>query len=410
MIPNVGRELTGIRHEALGPCGEHVTSASGFDLLCSYSWKEKTRGGELGRSEPPQIYVPGEAPALVLHELPFVARKTRTIHFRDANVARMPRYPFEPMFQSMSVMNPRASFDHVHLVINRNSLTHLLRFANGTGQKSFRLDLAMVHNTLIVTPVWERITEALRHRSNLGREFEDLFVRRRPDMHDSSTHHRAIRYDLGSLSCAVLLEIDASLDGFDELKRSRSHKHWRFMSKPRSLSHQKLSEEGLPQTDAETCLFESLDTENLQVPRPKHHPRSVVTPRGRGTLSATAAELVMTKGRTAKKTRQLWLGRTPYCVRGSHMNSKITRVDVIYYGTSFRAFEMENQDGLQRLVSLIKQLRQSAISATDQSCIVMYDRAVRPLTLRVFEHEKAPRPPLPEDLRSQFWTEAGAER
>lgn len=60
MIPNVGRELASIRHEALEPCGEHVTSASGFDLLCSYSWKEKTRGGETGRSEPPQIYVPGE--------------------------------------------------------------------------------------------------------------------------------------------------------------------------------------------------------------------------------------------------------------------------------------------------------------------------------------------------------------
>lgn len=331
------------------------------------------------------------------------------MHFRDTNVARMRRYPFEPMFQSMSVMNPKARFDHVDLVINRNSLTHLMRFANGTSQKSFRLDLAMVHKTLIVTPVWEKITEAKRHITNYGREFEGLFVSRRPDMQYSSTHHRAIRYDLGPLSCAVLLEIDASLDGFDELKNSRSHKHWKFLPKPRSLSLQELSEEGLPRTDAEKTLFEALNTEDVEIPRPMHYPHSTVIPAGRGTLSTTAAELVMTKGRTTKKTRQLWLGRTPYCVRGSHIDANFTRVDVVYYGTSFRAFELENQDGLQRLVSLIKQLRHATINAADQSCIVMYDRAVRPLALRVFEHEKTPRPPLPEDLRNRFWTEAGAE-
>ncbi|KUI60827.1 hypothetical protein VP1G_08027 [Cytospora mali] len=313
------------------------------------------------------------------------------------------------MFQSMSVMNPETKFDHVDIVINRNSLTQLLRFSNGSCQKSFRLDLAMVHNTLVVTPVWEKITEAKRHVSNYGREFEDLFVQRTPDMQDSSTHHRAIRYNLGSLNCAVLLEIDAMVYDFDELKGSSSHKHWKFLSKPKTVAHTMLSKEGQPQTDAETSMFKSLSPESLEIPRPKHHPHSMVIPRGRGTLSTTAAELVMTKGRAAKKTTQLWLGRTPYCVRGSHMDAKFTRVNVIHYGTSFRAFDMENQDGLQRLVSLIKQLRTSTINATDQSCIVICNKEVRPLVLRVFDHEKTPRPPLPEDLRRHFWTAAGAE-
>lgn len=321
----------------------------------------------------------------------------------------MPRYPFEPMFQSMSVMNPTASFDQVDLIINRNSLTHLLRFANGTGQKSFRLDLAMVHNTLVVTPVWEKITEVTRHVTNYGREFEDLFVSRRPDMQDTSTHHRAIRYNLGSLSCAVLLEIDAALNGFDELVQSRSHKHWKFLPKPKSRSQDELSEEGLPRTDVEKHLFKSLQTEDVEIPRSKHYPHSCVILRGRGTLSATAAELVMTKGRAAKKTRQLWLGRTPYCVRGSHVDANFTRVDVVYYGTSFRAFELENQDSLQRLVYLIRQLRDLARNAADQSCIVMYDRAVRPIAMRVFENEKTPRPPIPEGLRDRFWSGAKAE-
>lgn len=69
MIPNVGRELASIRHEALEPCGEHVTSASGFDLLCSYSWKEKAKGSQPGRSGPPQIYVPGETTQALVFSL-----------------------------------------------------------------------------------------------------------------------------------------------------------------------------------------------------------------------------------------------------------------------------------------------------------------------------------------------------
>lgn len=314
------------------------------------------------------------------------------------------------MFQSLSVMNPEARFDQVDIVINRNSLGHLLRFASGTCQKSFRLDLAMVHNTLVVTPRWERITESKRHKLNYGREFEDLFVRRHADMQGSSTHHRAIRYNLGPLSCAVLCETDAALHNFDELRASRSHANWRFLSKPGAVAHQLLSNQGQPRTDSEMSLFRSASPEHCGITRPKHYPHSMVIPRGRGTPSIAAAELVMTKGRAARKNMQLWLGRTPYCVRGSHVGASFTKIDVTYYGTSFRAYEIENQDGLQRLVSLIRELKRSATNAVNQGCIVICDKAIKPLVLRVFDHEKTPQPPLPEDLRRQFWKEVEVEQ
>lgn len=311
------------------------------------------------------------------------------------------------MFQSLSVMNPKARFDDIDIVINRNSLAYLLRLANGNCQKSFRLDLTMVHNTLIVTPVWEKITEG-RSSSDYGREFEDLFVDRSPDLQDSSTHHRAIRYNLGPLNCAVLLEIDAALYGFDELMASPGHKKWKFLPKPKGLTPDMLSKEGQPQTDAEMSLFRSLDLENFAIPKAKHYPHSMVIPRGRGTLSVNAAELVMTKGRSSKKTTQLWLGRTPYCVRGSHMDEKFTQVNVIYYGSSFRAFETDNQNSLQRLVSLIRQLKHCAINATNQSCVVICNKTIKPLALRVFDHEQTPPSSLPQNLRSHFWSAAEA--
>lgn len=122
MAGNLGRELGFISYEMLEPCGTPVTSAGGFELLGSYNWRRRTK------KEPPQIFVPGEAPALVPHKLPIVTRTfARGKSFRDVNAALMPAFPFEPMFRAVEVMRPGFKFNDVDLVINRSSLHHLLR-------------------------------------------------------------------------------------------------------------------------------------------------------------------------------------------------------------------------------------------------------------------------------------------
>lgn len=69
---NLGGKIGQIRPESLRPCTHPVTSASGFELLCSYSWrveprkKPKTQPKTQPKADPgrrsvgPQIYVPGE--------------------------------------------------------------------------------------------------------------------------------------------------------------------------------------------------------------------------------------------------------------------------------------------------------------------------------------------------------------
>lgn len=123
MAGNLGKELGFITYEMLEPCGTAVTSEGGFELLGSYNWRRRTT-----REQPPQIFVPGEAPWIVPHKLPLVTRlvaKGKT--FRDVNAALMPAFPFEPMFRAVGVMRPGFKFDDVDLVINRSSLHHLLR-------------------------------------------------------------------------------------------------------------------------------------------------------------------------------------------------------------------------------------------------------------------------------------------
>lgn len=407
---NLGEKIGCIQLESLKPCADQVTSASGFDLLCSYSWRVKPK--KPPKAQPntsperrflgPQIYVPGEAPVVVPLKLPLVVTaRSRMKHYRDANIAHMPSFPFEPMFQSMSVLNPGFRFDDIDLIINRNSLRHLLRFTGGGVKQNYRLDLAMVHNTLVVTPVWDTVRERVVGKENHGRDFEDLFVQR--PLPDSSSYHRVIRYNLGPLNCAVLSELDASLGDAGGALTSHE-KHWFFHPNPASVHPSELSGSYQPNDRAEEVLFGLPGPTVSKKPNLRHKPRSEVILRGNGTLSKDAAELYAGTGSGYKKMPQLWLGRIPSLVRGRYTGRSFTRVDVVSFATSFRAYENQIQDRLQRLVSLLETLRNLAADAAGQRCIVICDKTVQPRELRVFNHHITPPSPLPADIRRHFWT------
>ncbi|KAJ0103912.1 hypothetical protein J7T55_004237 [Diaporthe amygdali] len=385
---NLGSKLGRIQSKALKPCEDHVTSASGFDLLCSYSWRVESKMQLKKRPLRPQIYVP-------------VTRRSWMRHYRDVNTARMPLYPFEPMFQSMSVMNPGFRFDDVDLIINRNSLGHLLRFVNGKAKHHFRLDLAMVQNTLVVTPTWERVFEKMGEEGNHGRDFEDLFARR--TLQDNGSYHRAIRYNLGPLNCAVLSELDVALPSSGEAISSHD-KQWKFHPKPSRVDEKDLSEAYQPNTVAERIVFKRGSQTSPESPRLRHAPCSKVIRRGNGTFSKDAAELSASTLAPFRKMPQLWFGRVPFLIRGTYIDGSFTEVDVIYHATSFIPYENEIQPRLQKLVSLISTLRESAKNATDQRCIVICDKTVQPIELRIFEYHRTPPLPVPVDIQRHFWT------
>lgn len=259
----------------------------------------------------------------------------------------------------------------------------------------------MIHNTLIVTPVWKSVSEKGLEKANHGRDFEDLFVQR--PLRDSGSYHRAIRYNLGPLSCAVLSELDAALPGSGESITSHD-KQWKFYPNPISVPPSELSCAHQPNTEAEEILLRSRDRTASKEPKLLHQPRSEVIPGGNGTLSKDAAELYASAGTGLKKMHQLWLGRIPFLVRGRCTERSFTKVDVVHFATSFAAYENKIQDRLRKLVSLLEALRKMATDATEQRCTVICDKTVQPRELRVFNHHSTPPLPLPADIRRHFWT------
>jgi hypothetical protein len=57
---NLGGKIGHVQVGSLEPCPEPVSSASGFELLCSYSWRIDPKAEPQRRSLSPQIYVPGK--------------------------------------------------------------------------------------------------------------------------------------------------------------------------------------------------------------------------------------------------------------------------------------------------------------------------------------------------------------
>ena len=117
-----------------------------------------------------------------------------------------------------------ADFHNVDLVTNRNSLRHLLGFVRGKAKSSFRIDLNIVHNTLVMTRREKSTREFIgkNQKSGFGHTFEHAFTESDPNMR-SSGHHRVIRYTLGNLKCVVRFEVDAWYDDNAEPTASETH-------------------------------------------------------------------------------------------------------------------------------------------------------------------------------------------
>lgn len=62
-----------------------------------------------------------------------------------------PQYPYEPIYQALSIMGPEIDFKGTVLVTNRRCLQMLSQVAADILFQDFRIDLHIVHDTLFLT-------------------------------------------------------------------------------------------------------------------------------------------------------------------------------------------------------------------------------------------------------------------
>lgn len=289
-------------------------------------------------------------------------------------------------------MNPTVRFDEIDVLTNRNSLRKFLDFCAGRVQESFRVNLHLVNDTLIIERCVKSTTEFLNGSSNsgFGHNFEKAVTRLPRGLENSSGHHRVLKYDFGKLKCAVCFEVDASYDDPNTVGESEHQV-------PKSQS-------GGEETASLATAFSSKTVNKTGSGSTGGSADTIC--RGAGTQQANVAELKSRKdNRTkAKWLPQLWLGRTRYLIAGHHENGTFNEVHVHDFEEQLEAWEKNdvNQKALQKMAVLLSRLRDIVRANGAQPCVVLCEKAVKPPILRIHASTSG-KEPLPASVVEKFW-------
>lgn len=323
--------------------------------------------------------------------MPLTLPRDKGTYFIDQNGARIPQYPFGPLFQATAVTNPEFRFDDVDVVVNRNSLRKLLNLCAGRSQDSFRINLLLVHNSLFIERCERNPRELVRgsQDSGWGRNFERAFTKYPDGVADLSGHHRALRYQFGNLNCVVQFEVDASYEARPNKESTEQpigqavdFRNMKFLT----LGVDKLSSKSLI---ADICAKDqAIETKSRMQLQPQSQAVEIKTGKAFKGLS--------------NRLPQLWFGRTPWLIDGRHTHGTFEEVRVTNASDSFEEWETKNQLGLRKLVTVLTQLREVIKKNKGRMCVAIYERGSSPQGMKIFASTAGKRV-LPGDLTHEFW-------
>ncbi|MCJ1347137.1 hypothetical protein MMC31_005358, partial [Peltigera leucophlebia] len=307
LLRDTTQEITSFDAGRLDIGSETVVSNTDAELLCTYNWIS---------SKPSAIFVPGAPPAWSPKKLPITLPMDPGLFCPQQAAYKPPEYPYEPLYQALSIMNPEIDFNATHLVTNRRCLQMLFNFASGITFQDFRIDLHMVHKTLFLTRRTKKryLVAHADGTTKIGSNFESAFTKSESGLEDSSSHHRVVGYSLGDLKCVVRFEADACYEKENEGPQVMDKRRVDFFS---SLSGEELRAKcEQVSSSAEPKIAAAAAAADVS-------PHTSVVLGGRIVPSSSMAELKTYQGShfyMDKHLPQLWFGRTSNLLVGNHIN------------------------------------------------------------------------------------------
>ncbi|KAL1640203.1 hypothetical protein SLS58_007154 [Diplodia intermedia] len=429
----LGKQIATFDAGTLTPGSVQVSSDSAYEDICSYSWAKRKN---------PTIYVPGAPPRWTSPALPATVPQDTGAHPIDHNAWKMPTCPFIPLFSSLRATNPSFSFRAVDLLATRNSLRKLLDFVDARVGQTFRIDATLARDTLVLLRR-ERSACAFLPPTNgaphvsFGHGFEAAVTTPAPGLEASTSHHRAISYDLGELKCVVQFEVDAWFeespdDGVADPTAAEP-------AEGCGGGVEELLGAGIEDAVAGLSLRPGAARASVSTPKTSAAGRQGRGKKGNCRGSSGALEILKRDadyrppGRqlaeikvrskkpylVSKAIPQMWFGRTPYLISGVHDEGVFSDIKVERVGDKFSAWEDRNQEALKRLVALIAQMRELLMdqrrevtgrsggeSGARLAWAFTYDHKVKPARLVAHELVKnAKVAAIPQEYVQAFWAQ-----
>jgi hypothetical protein len=301
----------------------------------------------------------------------------------DQNAYRVPKYPFEPAFQGLSIMNPNMNLDTVDIVANRNSFRKLIDFAAGSKRDPWCMGLHMVNNTLFISRKEKHATQMIFGAANsgYGHNFEKAFTKPEDDMDNSSSHHRVIRYHIGSLDCVVRFEVDAYYDDPDAVPEPAE-------DVATAMTQLKIQDQPQIKSSRQQNTSAEKTTQAIQ----------------KGTLidPSKLAEIKAKRlNRVAEALPQLWFGRTPWFMNGNHNKGRFDSVTIAHAEDLYPRWEENNQDRLRKMVSLLGELRRVVQATGGRAAVLVCEKKSGDLKIYEMKRDGGV---LPVDIIKRHWS------
>ncbi|KAK0708499.1 hypothetical protein B0H67DRAFT_648555 [Lasiosphaeris hirsuta] len=263
-------------------------------------------------------------------------------------------------------MSPDFCLDKVDIVTTRNSLRKLLDFCGSRSLQSFRVNISLFKNTLFI----EQYDTAFMafQSTGWGHSFEKTFTRFPAGLEASTTYDRFLRYPIGDLNCVVGFEVDAcyqgSLGNDGEPAEVTKGPLERVQAGMEQLGLSSKTKAGPPESKTKsTTASPTISKAGSKKPPPK--PPSNTTPKIMPQSTAVEMKSRSKKpgGTVGPYLPQLWFGRTPWLIVGSHIQGTFHHVSVTNVTAHLERWEAERQAELRKLAALLSELREAVRGA-----------------------------------------------
>lgn len=287
-------------------------------------------------------------------------------------------------------MHPTFDMKPVGLVTDRNSLRKLFQFVSSKVDRSWRIDVDIIEDTLFFSR-WEESKVQIitgSFQSGYGHEFEKAYLNYELSLQESSGHHRIIAYNLGGIDCMIRYEADGHIGEAVEAETATDNK---------------TTLDVLGKALSDLRVQDSANaTTHSAVPRPTE---VKVNPRGRLIDHQAILELKSRSGSMNSLQPyipQLWISQTRHLFVAHHKEGLIKQEPRrVNMDEHFPAWEDKNQEHLKSLVSLIEKIKEIAKRTKDGKCMVVCKKEEKSVLKMYTRNGKDFF--LPEGVRKTCW-------
>ena len=287
-------------------------------------------------------------------------------------------------------MKPSFNFESVDVVVYRQRLTDMLNVIKVDGHVGgdVNLGFCMIYHTLFIglPPATKNdslfFINSQKDTHGYGSAAEKAFTTPEPSLKDVTNHYRVICYSFGGLKFVVRFQVDAHLP----LNQSSC-------SSAQTIND--ISASFVKETKSN--IKKEINTRSLQVISD-------------GSIIPSSALVEIRSHRRHEREPvlervlpQMWFGRIPHLALVPYDRGTVESVELLRVANHLHSWEMENQEALRMLASLIAELREIALQGKGKVFKAICNRRDFEPKLRIYEAGNRSLSLPPDKFIKQFW-------